>query len=113
MNTEDRLDQALSSDIAAFAASSEVRALVDTGDEIGDVLGHRSLDAATRTRLYAEALAMSSAPSLNARLRAVGLDRRVLAIAGGAAVTFAAAGVSVAIARGRRRAPTTPAGLRA
>lgn len=110
MNTEDRLDAALSSDIAAFAATSEVRALVDTGDEIGDALSQWSLDAATRTRLYAEALAMATVPSLNARLRAVGLDRRVLAIAGGAAVTCAAAAVSVAIARGRRH-PATPAAL--
>lgn len=111
MNTEDRLDEALASEIAAFAASSEVRALVDTGDEIGDALSTSSLDAATRTRLYAEALSMASAPTLKARLRAVGLDWRVLAIAGGAVVTFAAAAASVAIARGRRPTPATPAAL--
>lgn len=111
MNTEDRLDEALSSDIAAFAASSEVRGLVDTGDEVGDALHHWSLDGATRRRLYAEALAMAGAPTLNSRLRAAGVDRRVLTIAGGAVVTFAAAVVSVAIARGRRRASTTPAVL--
>ena len=64
MNTEDRLDAALSSDIAAFAATSEVRALVATGDEIGDALSQWSLDAATRTRIYAEALAMATVPSL-------------------------------------------------
>jgi hypothetical protein len=108
VNTEDRLDEALSSDVAAFAASSEVRALVDTGDEIGDALNRWSLDPATRRRLYAEALAMASTPGLNARLRAAGLDRRVLAIAGGAVVTFAAA---VAIARGRRRGSSTRAAL--
>jgi hypothetical protein len=111
VTAEDRLDEALSSDIAAFAASSEVRALVDTGDEIGDALSTWSLDAATRTRLFADALAMTSAPSINERLRAFGLDRRVQAIAGGAVVTCAAAAVSVAIAKGRRHAPASPAAL--
>lgn len=106
MNVEDRLDAALAGDMAAFAASPEVPGLLDTGDEVGGALAARSLDPGERAQIYAAALAMVDASGFGVRLRAIGLDRRVQAIAGTAVVTLAAAtAVSVAIARGRRHHP--------
>jgi hypothetical protein len=112
VNAEDRLDAALAGDIAAYAASPEVQALVRTGDEVGGALGAWTLDPGTRARIYASALAMAGASGFANRLRAFGLDRRVQAIAGGAVVTFATAtAVGVAIARGKRHPTATPAVL--
>ena len=101
MNLEDRLDSALGGDMLALAASPEVAALVDTGDEVGGALATWTLDPARRAAIYSTALAIAEAAGFGARVRALGLDRRVQALAGGAVVTLAAA-AAVAVARGRR-----------
>jgi hypothetical protein len=112
MTREDLLDAALESDLAAFAASPEVRELIDTGAEVAVALGARRLDADARARIYAAAIANAVAPGFGARLRVLGVDRRVQAIAGGALVTIAAAAaVGVAVGRGRRRAPAPASAL--
>ena len=112
MTPEARLDAALSGERVAFALSPEVRRLVDTGDEVEAALASWTLDPVTRARIYAMALAMVGSPGFGERLRALRLDRRAQAIAGGAVVTVAAAAaVSVAIARGRRQAAGTAAAL--
>jgi hypothetical protein len=114
MTGEELLDAALESDLAAFAASSDVRALIETGAEVGGALGAWRLDGDTRARIYAAASENAVAPGIGARLRALGVDRRAQAIAGGAVVTLAAAAaVGVAVGRGRRRALTTASPLRA
>jgi len=106
VNVEDRLQAALAGDMVAFAASREVAGLVDTGDEVAGALAIWTLDPDRRARIYATALAIADASGMGVRIRALGLDRRVQAIAGGAVVTVAAAAaVSVAIARGRRHNP--------
>jgi hypothetical protein len=108
---EGLLDAALESDLAAFAASPDVRELIETGVEVGGALGAWRLDSDTRARIYAAAIEHAVAPGIGARLRALGVDRRTQAIAGGAVVTLAAAAaVVVAVGRGRRRAlaPATP-----
>jgi hypothetical protein len=106
MNVEDRLDAALAGDMVAFAASPDVLRLVDIGDEVGGALAAWSLDPGKRAQIYAVALAIGDTSGFGVRLRTIGLDRRVQAIAGGAVVTLAAAtAVSVAIARGRRHHP--------
>jgi hypothetical protein len=108
MNAEDRLDAALESDLAAFAASPDVRAMIDTGVEIGDALEAWALDRAARDRIYARAMAGVSRRGFGARMRSLGLDRRVQALAGGTVVTIAAAtAVGVAVARGRRHSPVS------
>jgi hypothetical protein len=106
VNLEDRLDAALAGDMVAFAASAEVPGLVDTGDEVGVALATWTLDPRQRAQIYAAALAIVDASGFGVRVRAIGLDRRVQAIAGGAVVTLAAAtALSLAIARGRRHHP--------
>jgi hypothetical protein len=106
VNLEDRLDGALAGDMVAFAASPEVAGLVDTGDEVSAALATWTLDLETRARIYESALAMGGTSGVGGRIRALGLDRRMQAIAGGAVVAMAAAAaVRVAIARGRRHAP--------
>ena len=106
MNVEDRLDGALDGDIVAFAASPEVSSLVHTADEVGGALAAWTLDPEKRAQIYAAALAIADATGFGVRVRTLGLDRRVQAIAGGAVVTLAAAAaVGVAIARGRRHGP--------
>jgi hypothetical protein len=106
VNVEDRLDAALAGDMVAFAASAHVPGLVDTADEVGVALETWRLDPRQRAQIYAAALAIVDASGFGVRVRAIGLDRRVQAIAGGAVVTLAAAAaVSVAIARGRRHHP--------
>jgi hypothetical protein len=110
---EELLDAALESDLAAFAASPDVRELIETGAEVGGTLGAWRLDSDTRTRIYAAAIQDAVAPGIGARLRALRVDRRTQAIAGGALVTIAAAAaVGVAVGRGRRRAlvPASPLG---
>jgi hypothetical protein len=103
VNVEDRLDAALDGDMLAVAAAPEVSALVETGDEIGSALTAWTLNPARRADIYAAALAIADAAGFGERVRALGLDRRVQAVAGGAVVTLAAAAaVGVAIARGRR-----------
>ena len=104
MNVEDRLEAALSGDMAAIAASTQVSALVDTGDEVGGMLAAWTLDPRKRAQLYAAALAIADASGLRIRVRSIGLDRRVQALAGGVVVTLAAA-AGLAIARGRHRGP--------
>jgi hypothetical protein len=101
VNIEDRLDAALGGDMVALAAAPEVASLIDTGDEVGGALAAWTLDPARRAAIYATALAIADAAGFGARVRAVGLDRRVQAVAGGAVVTLAAA-AALAIARGRR-----------
>lgn len=111
MNIEDRLDAALEGDMVAFVASPEMSGLVDTGDEVDWALTSWTLDPERRDQIYAATLAIADASGFGDRLRALRLDRRIQAIAGGAVVTLAAAAaVSVAIARGRRH---TPAGASA
>jgi maleate cis-trans isomerase len=111
---EDLLDAALESDLAALAASPELRDLIDTGAEVGGALGGWRLDGDIRARIYAAAIANAVAPGVGARLRALGVDRRAQAIAGGAVVTLAAAAaVGLAVGRGRRRAPVSASALRA
>jgi hypothetical protein len=106
MNVEDRLDAALGGDIVAFAASPEVAGLADTGDEVGGAFARWTIDPEKRAQIYAAALAIADATGFGMRVRTLGLDRRVQAIAGGAVVTLAAAAaVGVAIARGRRHGP--------
>jgi hypothetical protein len=106
LNVEDRLDSALGGDIVAFAASSEVSGLVDTADEVGGAFAAWTIDPDKRAQIYAAALAIADATGFGVRVRTLGLDRRVQAIAGGAVVTIAAAAaVGVAIARGRRHGP--------
>lgn len=108
MIDEDRLDAGLDSDLAAFAASPELRDLIDMGAEVGDALDARRLSRDARERIYAMAVAHARPRGVIARLRALGLDRRVQAIAGGAVVTLAAAtAVGVAVARGRHHAPAS------
>jgi hypothetical protein len=103
VTAEDRLDAALGGDIIAFAASPDVSPLVDTGDEVIGAFGGWTLDPARRAEIYAAALAIAGAAGFGGRIRAIGLDRRVQALAGGTVVTLAAA-AAVAIARGRRHA---------
>ena len=106
MNAEDRLDAALAGDMVALAASVEIPGLVDTGEEVAGALAIWDLDPAKRAQIYAAALVIAGASGFGGRVRALGLDRRVQAIAGGAVVTLAAAvAVSMAIARGRRHDP--------
>jgi len=106
MNVEDRLDGALAGDMVAFVASPEVAGLVDTGDEVSAALATWTVSPERRTQIYASALAMAGTSRVGVRIRTLGLDRRMQAIAGGAVVTMAAAAaVSVAIARGRRHGP--------
>ncbi len=108
MIDEDRLDAALDSDLAAFAASPELRDLVDMSAEVGEALDAPRLTRAARARIYALAVSNARPRRAGARLRALGLDRRVQAIAGGAVVTLAAAtAVGVAVARGRHHAPAS------
>jgi hypothetical protein len=111
MNGEDRLDAVLAGDMAAFTASPEVQSMVAIGDEVGGALAAWTLDPESRARIYASAVALAGAAGLGDRLRALGLDRRVQAIAGGAVVTLAATALSVAIARGRRHPSPNPATL--
>lgn len=112
MTREELLDAALESDLAAFAASPDVRELIATGAEVGGALGTRRLDKDTRARIYAAAIDHAVAPGIGARLRALTVDRRTQAIAGGAVVTLAAAvAVVVAVGRGRRRALAPPSPL--
>ena len=112
MTPEERLDAALSGERVAFALSPEVQRLIDTGDEVEAALATWVLDPMMRARIYATALAMAGSSGFGERLRALGLDRRAQAIAGGAVFTVAAAAaVSVAIARGRRQAAGTAAAL--
>jgi hypothetical protein len=112
MTREDVLDAALESDLAAFSASPDVRDLIEIGAEVAGALGAWRLDPDTRARIYATAIANAIDPGIGARLRALGLDRRVQAIAGGAVVTLAAAtAVGVAVGRGRRRAPAPVSAL--
>jgi hypothetical protein len=111
VNGEDRLDDALEGNLFARAASPEVQSLVAISDEVSGALGAWTLDPATRARIYASALALAGAAGLGERLRTLGLDRRVQAIAGGAVVTLAATALSVAIARGRRQPSTRTAAL--
>jgi hypothetical protein len=106
VNAEDRLDAALAGNMVALAASVQIPGLVETGDEVAGSLAMWDLDPGKRAQIYAAALAIAGAPGFGGRVRALGLDRRVQAIAGGAVVTLAAAAaVSVAIARGRRHDP--------
>jgi hypothetical protein len=108
VNVEDRLDAALAGDMIAFAASPEVSGLVDTGDEVAGALAVWALEAGKKAQIHAAALAIADASGFGVRIRALGLDRRVQAIAGGTVVTLAAAAaVSVAIARGRRHGPAS------
>jgi hypothetical protein len=106
VNVEDRLDSALGGDMLEFAASPEVSGLVDTSDEIAGAMAAWTIDPGRRAQIYAAALAIADASGFGVRVRTLGLDRRVQAIAGGAVVTLAAAAaVSLAIARGRRHDP--------
>lgn len=106
MNVEDRLDAALGGDMIAFAASPEVPGLVDTGDEVETALAAWTLDPERRAQIYTTAMAIVDTSGFGLRIRALGLDRRVQALAGGAVITLAAAtAVSVAISRGRRHRP--------
>ena len=112
MTPEDLLEAALESDLAAFGAAPDIRDLLETGAEVSGALGTWHLDADTRSRIYAAAIADAIAPGMNARLRALGFDRRVQAIAGGAVVILAAlAALGVAVGRGRRRAPAAASAL--
>ena len=105
MIDEDRLDAALDSDLAALGASPELRDLIDMSAEVGDALDAPRLSPQTRARIYAVAVTHARSRGAGARLRALGLDRRVQAIAGGAVVTLAAAtALGVAVARGRHHA---------
>jgi hypothetical protein len=109
---EDLLDAALESDLAALAASPDVRGLIETGAEVGGALGAWRLDSEMRARIYARAIEGAVASGIVARLWALGVDRRVQAIAGGAVVTLAAAAaVGVAVGRGRRRGPASASAL--
>jgi hypothetical protein len=106
VNVEERLDAALGGDAVSLAAAPEVAALIDTGDEVSGVLEAWTLDPGKRAQIYAAALAIADASGFGVRLRVLGLDRRMQAIAGGAVVTLAAAAaVGVAISRGRRHHP--------
>jgi hypothetical protein len=109
MNLADRLDSALESDLAAYTASPDVRAMIGTGSEVGEALDAWKLDAGLRERIYARAMANVSSRGLAARLRSLGLDRRVQAVAGGTVVTIVAAAVGVAVTRGRRHSPASAA----
>jgi hypothetical protein len=92
--------------MVAFVASPEVSDLVDTGDEVTGAMATWTLDPGKRAQIYAAALAIADASGFGVRVRTLGLDRRVQAIAGGAVVTLAAAAaVSLAITRGRRHDP--------
>jgi hypothetical protein len=105
---EDLLDAALDSDLAAFAASPELRDLIDVSAEVGAALAAPRLSSEARARIYAMAISNARPRGAVARLRALGLDRRVQTIAGGALVTLAAAtAVGVAVARGRHHAPAS------
>lgn len=113
MTREDLLDAALESDLAAFAASPDVRELIETGAQVGAALAAWRLTSDTRARIYARAIENAVAPGIGARIRALGVDRRTQAIAGVAVVTLAAAAaVGVAVGRGRRRALTAASPLR-
>jgi hypothetical protein len=106
VNVEERLDAALGGDAVSLAAAPEVATLIDTGDEVSGALEAWTLDPGKRAQIYAAALAIADASGFGVRLRVLGLDRRMQAIAGGAVVTLAAAAaVGVAIARGRRHHP--------
>ena len=106
MNAEHRLDAALDGDVVAFAASPEIPGLVDVGDEVASALSAWTLDPAQRAQIHAAALALADASGFGDRIRMLGLDRRMQAIAGGAMVTLAAAAaVGLAVARGRRHHP--------
>jgi hypothetical protein len=109
MTAADRLDAALGSDLAAFAASADVRAMIDTGVEIGNALDAWQLDLETKERIYARATAGARSRGVAATLRSLGLDRRVQAVAGGTVVTLAAAAVGVAVTRGRRHSHASAA----
>jgi hypothetical protein len=105
---EHRLDAALDSDLAAFGASPDLRDLLDMSTEVGDALDAPRLGREARARIYATAVSRARPRGAGARLRALGLDRRVQAIAGGAVVTLAAAAaVGVAVARGRHHVPAS------
>jgi hypothetical protein len=112
MTRQELLDAALQSDLAAFAASPDVRELIETGADVGAALGAWRLDSDTRARIYAAAIENAVPPGIGARLRAIGVDRRTQFIAGGAVVTLAAAAVGVAVGRGRRRALTPASPIR-
>ena len=109
MNAADRLDAALASDLAALGAPADLRAMLDTGIEIGHALDAWELDPRTREQIYARAMAAASTPGVAARLRSLGLDRRVQAVAGGTVVTLAAAAVGVVVTRGRRHSHASAA----
>ena len=109
MNAADRLDAALTSDLAALGASSEIRTMIDTGVEIGAALDAWELDSSIKGQIYARAMAAARAPGVAARLRSLGLDRRVQAVAGGTVVTLAAAAVGVVVTRGRRHSHASAA----
>jgi hypothetical protein len=114
VTSEELLDAALENDLAAFAASPDVRELIATGAEVGGALGAWRLDGETRSRIYAAAIERGVASGIGARLRALRVDRRTQAIAGGTVVTLAAAAaVVVAVGRGRRRALATASPIRA
>jgi hypothetical protein len=105
---QDRLDAALDSDVAAYGAPPELRDLLDTWDEVTEAFEAPRLSRATRDRIYAMAVSDVRRRGIGPRLRAIGLDRRVQAIAGGAVVTLAAAtAVGIAVIRGRHHAPAS------
>ena len=109
MTVEERLAMALEGDPFAYATSPEIQGLVDTGDEVIGAMAAWSLDPGTRARIYATAVTRAGSFRLGDSLRALGLDRRFQAIAGGAVVTLAAV-LGVAIARGRRHTPSAALG---
>jgi hypothetical protein len=55
-------------------------------------------------------MANAGGTQLRVRLRRLRFDRRLQALAGGGVVTLAAAALTVAVARGRRRAPASALG---
>jgi|HubBroStandDraft_2_1064218.scaffolds.fasta_scaffold355178_1 hypothetical protein len=110
MTAADRLDAALESDLAAFGASADVRAMLGTGAEVANALEALRLDAETRERIYTRAMTGARNRGVAATLRSLGLDRRVQAVAGGTVVTIAAAAaVGVAVTRGRRHSHASAA----
>jgi hypothetical protein len=83
--------------------------MIQTGAEIVEAFDVWELDPGLRERIYVRAMADARRRSVGARLRSLGLDRRVQAVAGGTAVTIAAAALGVAVTRGRRHSHASAA----
>ena len=103
----DRLDAAL--DSRPEVVGPDLRPLLEVAAEVARFFDGQWLSTRDRDRIYIRAVSAAARQSRIARVRRVLTDRRIPAIAGGAAVTVAAvAAIAVALTRDRRHQAPSP-----